>query len=152
MKRGMKGGQDSFDATPFTFIQIPYSTVCAGLCHPSKAIHLCTARFCPRLTISHPDAKKWRRAAASRGVAQAVGDSRQAEKDELYTPMAQALDMEFCAIVLYTYGGFHQSALSFIRQLGLALDPATCLVSHTKWKNVTPDDRRMSTVKSTDEE
>ena len=86
------------------------------------------------VTISHPDAKQWRHKVASRGVAEGVGDSREAQKDGWYTPMAQALEMEFCAIVLYTYGGFHASALSFIRQLGLALDPATCLISHTKWR------------------
>jgi hypothetical protein len=85
------------------------------------------------VTISHPDANKWRHTAASRGV-EPVGDSRQAEKDELYAPMAAARGMQFSAIVLYTYGGFHRTALSFIRQLGRALDPATCLVSHTKWK------------------
>jgi hypothetical protein len=85
------------------------------------------------VTISHPDAKRWRHTAASRGV-EPVGDSRQAEKDEAYTPMAAALGMQFSAIVLYTYGGFHHTALSFIRHLGRALDPATCLVSHTKWK------------------
>jgi hypothetical protein len=85
------------------------------------------------VTISHPDAKKWQHTAALRGV-EPVGDSRQAEKDDLYAPMAAALGMQFSAIVLYTYGGFHHTALSFIRQLGRALDPATCLVSHTKWK------------------
>jgi phage tail protein X len=85
------------------------------------------------ITISHPSSKKWRHTAASRGV-EAVGDSREAEKDDLYTPMAMALDMEFCPVVLYTTGGFHSSALSFIRKLGGALDPATCLTSHTKWK------------------
>jgi hypothetical protein len=85
------------------------------------------------VTISHPDARRWQHTAASRGV-EAVGNSRQTEKDDLYTHMAEALDMQFSAFVLYTFGGFHRTALSFIRQLGRALDPATCLVSHTKWK------------------
>jgi hypothetical protein len=65
---------------------------------------------------------------------EAVGDSRQAEKDDLYADMAEQIDMKFGAFVLYTYGGFHKSALSFIKQLGGAVDPATCLTSFTRWK------------------
>jgi hypothetical protein len=102
-------------------------------CRPDIQLDLPDVTLLGDVTISHPEAKKWQHTAASRGV-ETVGDSRQAEKDGLYTPMAEALDMQFSAIVLYTYGGFHRTALSFIRQLGRALDPATCLVSHTKWK------------------
>jgi hypothetical protein len=85
------------------------------------------------VTISHPLAKSWQRVTSSRGV-EAVGDSRQAEKDDLYADMAEQIDMKFGAFVLYTYGGFHKSALSFIKQLGGAVDPATCLTSFTRWK------------------
>ncbi len=71
--------------------------------------------------------------AALRGV-QAVGDARQAEKDESYADMAEAIEMKFRAFVLYTYGGFHSSAISFIQHMGRAVDPATCLTSSTQWK------------------
>jgi Reverse transcriptase (RNA-dependent DNA polymerase) len=85
------------------------------------------------VTVSHPVAKTWQKVAASRGV-EAVGDSRQAEKDNLYADMAEQIDMKFVAFVLYTYGGFHDSALSFIKQMGSAVDPATCLTSHNRWR------------------
>jgi len=42
--------------------------------------------------------------------------------------------MDFTAIVLYTYGGFHRSALRFIKRLGGALDTASSLYSLTEWK------------------
>jgi hypothetical protein len=85
------------------------------------------------VTISHPVAKTWRKQTAARGV-ESVGDDRETEKNDSYTQMAAALDMDFSAIVLYTYGGFHRSALSFLGRLGGALDPATCLMSLTEWK------------------
>jgi hypothetical protein len=75
----------------------------------------------------------WQRVTSSRGV-EAVGDSRQAEKDDLYADMAERIDMKFGAFILYTYGGWHKSALSFIKQMGSALDPATCLTSYNRWK------------------
>ena len=87
------------------------------------------------VTISHPLAKSWQRVAASsaRGV-EAVGDAREAQKNALYADMAKECAMEFGAIVLYTYGGFHASALSFIGQMAKAADPATCLTSPTRWR------------------
>ena len=42
--------------------------------------------------------------------------------------------MEFGAIVLYTYGGFHASALTFIQHMARAVDPATCLTSPSQWR------------------
>jgi Reverse transcriptase (RNA-dependent DNA polymerase) len=86
------------------------------------------------VSISHPAAKTWQRVTTSRGV-EAVGDSRQAEKDGLYADMAERIDMKFGAFILYTYGGWHNSALSFIKQMGSAVDPATCLTSFTRWKH-----------------
>jgi hypothetical protein len=74
-----------------------------------------------------------RRPAPSRGV-EAVGDAREAEKNDLYADMAQQCEMEFGALVLYTYGGFHSSALKFISQMAKAVDPATCLTSPSQWK------------------
>ena len=87
------------------------------------------------VTISHPLAKSWQRVAASsaRGV-EAVGDAREAQKNALYADMARECAMEFGAIVLYTYGGFHASALSFIQHMAKAVDPATCLTSPSRWR------------------
>ena len=84
------------------------------------------------VTISHPLAKMWRKI-ASRDV-EAIGDEREAEKNSLYADMAEAIDMSFSAFVLYTHGGFHRSALSFIKSMASAVDPATCLTSATQWR------------------
>jgi hypothetical protein len=65
---------------------------------------------------------------------EAVGNARSAEKDDHYVPMAEALGVRFTPFVLYTYGGFHKSALSTVEQLGAAYDPAVALVSLTAWK------------------
>jgi len=86
------------------------------------------------VTISHPLAKSWQRVAASARGVEAVGDAREAEKNDLYADMAQQCEMEFGALVLYTYGGFHSSALKFISQMAKAVDPATCLTSPSQWK------------------
>ena len=85
------------------------------------------------VTISHPLARSWQKIASSRGV-EAVGDAREVEKNDLYADMAQQCEMEFGALVLYTYGGFHSSALKFISQMARAIDPATCLTSPSQWK------------------
>ena len=90
------------------------------------------------VTISHPCAARWRALAAARGV-EAVGDARCAEKDGHYVPMADALGVRFAPFVLYTYGGFHKSALSVIEQLGAAYDPAVALVSLSEWKQELKD-------------
>jgi hypothetical protein len=49
--------------------------------------------------------------------------------------MAVALEAVFAPFVLYTHGGFHKSALSFIDALGAAYDPAVALVSLSAWKD-----------------
>jgi hypothetical protein len=85
------------------------------------------------VTISHPLARVWKGKVASRGV-EVVGDARETEKDDLYADMAEQLDMEFSAFVLYTHGGFHASAMRFIKKMGRAVEPATCLTSYTQWK------------------
>jgi hypothetical protein len=90
------------------------------------------------VTISHPCADSWRAATAARGV-EAVGDARCAEKDSHYAPLADALGVYFAPFVLYTYGGFHKSALSVIEQLGAAYDPAVALVSLSAWKQELKD-------------
>jgi hypothetical protein len=42
--------------------------------------------------------------------------------------------MEFSSIVLYTYGGFHRSALAFIQKLVRSVDTAACLISQAEFK------------------
>jgi hypothetical protein len=86
------------------------------------------------VTISHPLAKSWQKVAASARGVEAVGDAREAEKNDLYADMAKECEMEFGAIVLYTYGGFHASALTFIQRMAKAVDPATCLTSPSRWR------------------
>jgi Reverse transcriptase (RNA-dependent DNA polymerase) len=85
------------------------------------------------VTVAHPTAQSWRNLACSAGAA-AVGDKREAAKDTAYKRVAEESGMDFTAIVLYTYGGFHRSALRFIKRLGGALDTASSLYSLTEWK------------------
>ena len=100
---------------------------------PDIQLDLPEATLLGDVTISHPSARSWQRVASIRGV-EAVGDAREAEKNHLYADMAQQREMQFGAIVLYTYGGFHSSALRFISQMAKAVDPATCLTSPAQWK------------------
>ena len=86
------------------------------------------------VTVNHPNALSWRKKAAKRGVA-AVGDERAKQKDDKYAAMAKVVDAEFSAFVLYTYGGFHSSALSFIDKLAAGCDPAVALVPLADWKD-----------------
>jgi hypothetical protein len=86
------------------------------------------------VTISHPATKTWRKVVSKKGIA-AVGDQREASKVKTYQPIAQAQDMCFIAFVLYTYGGFHTSALKFIKELTLAVDPAISLISPADFKD-----------------
>jgi len=92
------------------------------------------------VTISHPCAGRWRAAAADpdRGV-EAVGDARSIEKHGTYGPIAEALGVQFSPFILYTYGGFHKSALSFVNNMGAAYDPAVALVSLSAWKEELKD-------------
>ena len=85
------------------------------------------------VTITHPTAKTWRKVVAARGV-ESVGDARERDKDDRYSEMAAALDMEFCSIVLYTYGGFHKSAMRLVSDLVAAFDPAMCLISRDEYR------------------
>ena len=85
------------------------------------------------VTITHPSTKSWRLRAARRGI-EAVGDRREATKSATYAAMAAEADMQFIPFVLYSYGGFHSSALKVINLLADALDPACCLLSRSEWK------------------
>src|SRR5271170_7399819 len=77
--------------------------------------------------------RTWSKLTTKHGV-DAVGDKADARKAAKYAEMAAAIDMEFQAIVLYTYGGFHKSAISFIGKLTESLDPATCLISRAGFR------------------
>jgi hypothetical protein len=85
------------------------------------------------VTITHPTTKTSRRLAARKGI-EAVGDLSEARKIGKYAEIAANIDREFVPIVLYTYGGFHRSAISFINKLTDSLDTATCLVSRADFK------------------
>ena len=86
------------------------------------------------VTVIHPTAQCWRSVAASeRGVA-AVGDAAAEVKHDRYDDLAKGLECEFLPFVLYTYGGFHDSARRFIHRLCASLDPVTCLVSADDWR------------------
>jgi hypothetical protein len=121
-------------------MQVSARTEPAALCHdsnkrPDIQIDLPARTLLSDVTISHPSTKSWRDVAAKRGV-EAVGDEREIEKNSNYSVMAQAIDMEFIPFVLYTYGGFHSSALKVLRKMAESLDPACCLLSRAEWKRM----------------
>jgi hypothetical protein len=85
------------------------------------------------VTIIHPACKSWRQVVTTADIV-AAGNRKEAQKNNKYQPMAKALDMRFIACVLYTYGGFHSSALRLIKKLTAAVDPATSLISPADFK------------------
>jgi hypothetical protein len=86
------------------------------------------------VTVRHPAAKMWRKDGASaRGVV-AVGDQVATQKQNKYAALARDLDMAFKPLVFYTYGGFHDSTMSFIKSVTRAIDPATSLISAVEWR------------------
>ncbi len=131
----------TLDAT--ALLKVPARVEPYNLCddddsRPDVQLDLPESTLLVDVTISHPCADSWRATTAARG-AEAVGDARCAEKDSHYAPMADALGVRFAPFVLYTYGGFHKSALSVIEQLGAAYDPAVALVSLSAWKQELKD-------------
>jgi hypothetical protein len=116
----------------------PYNLCLDDDSRPDIQLDLPDCSLLVDVTISHPCAACWRPEAAARGV-EAVGDARGVEKDNSYGPMAEALGVRFAPFVLYSYGGFHKSALSVIEQLGAAHDPAVALVSLSTWKQELKD-------------
>jgi hypothetical protein len=87
------------------------------------------------VTIIHPTCRSWRKITAKRGVT-AAGDKKAAKKTSHYASLVDQhrSDVAFEPVVLYTYGGFHASALRFINKLAKAVDPATSLISPSAWK------------------
>jgi hypothetical protein len=121
-----------------SLLQAPVRCEPAGLDHesnkrPDIQVALPTRTLLGDVTITHPATRTWSKLTTKHGV-DAVGDMADARKAAKYAEMAAAIDMEFQAIVLYTYGGFHKSAISFIGKLTESLDPATCLISRAAFR------------------
>ena len=112
----------------------PFDLCEDGALRPDIQLDLPEYTLLGDVTLTHPNALSWRGKAATRGVA-AVGDERAKQKDAKYAAMAEVVDAKFSSFVLYTYGGFHSSALSFIDQLAAGCDPAVALVSLSDWKD-----------------
>jgi hypothetical protein len=125
----------------YRFCSLMHATVRAepaGLDHSSEKrpdIEVCLddCMLLGDVTITHPTTKTSRKLAARKGI-EAVGDLSETRKIDKYAHIAANIDREFLPIVLYTYGGFHRSALSFINKLTDSLDTATCLVSRADFK------------------
>jgi hypothetical protein len=101
---------------------------------PDIQVHLPDATLLADVTVVHPTAKCWTSLAASERGVGAVGDAAGAAKHDTYDELASGLSCEFLPFVLYTYGGFHDSARRFIHRLCASLDPVTCLVSADDWR------------------
>lgn len=84
------------------------------------------------VTVTHPTSHSWKHKACKQGI-ETIGDIRERMKNALYADMAAANDMDFIAIVLYTHGGLHRSALRFIQRLTNSLDPVTSLLSRSEF-------------------
>ena len=101
---------------------------------PDIQVHLPDTTLLGDVTVVHPTAKCWSSIAASERGVIAVGDAADAVKHDKYDELARGLACEFLPFVLYTYGGFHDSARRFITWLCASLDPVTCLVSADDWR------------------
>jgi hypothetical protein len=100
---------------------------------PDMCIHTPSGSLLVDVTIIHPTAKSYSRRVAKHGVA-AVGDKADKSKINKYADMTADLDYEFHSVVLYTYGGFHSSALKLINRLADSVDETTCLMSRARFK------------------
>ena len=110
----------------------------SGLFHedrkrPDLQVSLPDCTILSDVTVIHPSTKTGS-ALVSKHGANAIGDLRDKQKIAKYSDQAAAIDMKFSSVVLYTYGGFHRSALSFIKKLVDSVDPADCLISRQELK------------------
>jgi Reverse transcriptase (RNA-dependent DNA polymerase) len=87
------------------------------------------------VTITHPTAKSHRNAVAARRSADCIGDASEARKNKQYAQDAGRQHKSFLPFVLYTYGGFHRSALAVIAAMTSSLEPARCLLSRAAWRH-----------------
>ena len=84
-------------------ILIPVRTEPGGLCHdnskrPDIQADLPDRTLLSDVTITHPTSKSWKKLSVTKTI-EAVGDRREAEKEEKYNEMARAIDMEINSIV-----------------------------------------------------
>ena len=87
------------------------------------------------VTVTHPTAKSHRNAVAARRCADCIGDASEARKNKQYAQNARQQHKSFLPFVLYTYGGFHRSALAVIAAMTSSLEPARCLLSRAAWRH-----------------
>jgi hypothetical protein len=87
------------------------------------------------VTVTHGTAKSHRRAVAAQRSADCVGDASETRKNRKYADDARQQHKKFLAFVLYTYGGFHRTALTVINAMVNSLEPARCLLSPAAWRH-----------------
>ena len=86
------------------------------------------------VTITHAAAKSHRKAVAAQRSADCVGAASEARKNKKYAEDARQQHKQFLPFVLYTYGGFHRTALAVISAMANSLEPARCLLSVAAWR------------------
>ena len=86
------------------------------------------------VTVRHPTAASWRDESASERGVDGVGARVATKKHAIYDELARGLGMAFSPIVVYTYGGFDVTTMSFVKSLFRAIDPATSLISAVEWR------------------
>jgi len=87
------------------------------------------------VTITHAAAKSHRKAVAAQRSADCVGDASETRKNRKYAEDARQQHKKFLPFVLYTYGGFHRTALTVISAMANSLEPARCLLSPAAWRH-----------------
>ena len=63
-----------------------------------------------------------------------IGDEAEALKNGKYKALVESQDLRFSPLVFYSLGGWHKSALSFVKVMASALDEQACLLSRAEWK------------------
>ena len=110
----------------------------AQLCHdsakrPDIQLDLPVRTLLADVSVIHPLAPSNYKKANSR-VVERIGDAAAAVKNAKYKELVESQDIRFSPLIFYTYGGFHRSALSFIKLMTAALDEQACLLSRAEWK------------------
>ena len=86
------------------------------------------------VTIAHPTCKSYRNLVAQKRSPDCVGDASAARKNKKYAEDARLHNKTFSPFVLYTYGGFHATALTVIQSMIKSLEPTRCLLSTAAWR------------------
>jgi hypothetical protein len=110
----------------------------AQLCHdsakrPDIQLDLPVRTLLGDVSVIHPLAPSNYKKANSR-VVERIGDDAEAIKNGKYKELVESQDIRFSPLIFYSTGGFHRSALSFIRVMTAALDEQACLLSRAEWK------------------